>query len=117
MKLDNLATFVLDEADRMLDMGFIGDIRRLLTKLPSKRQTLFFSATMPDEIVRLSRSMLHHPVRIEVTPASSTVDEVEQCVYFVEKPEKRKLLVELLEEYEDKDPLEKGKVIHSSILA
>ena len=114
VKLDNLATFVLDEADRMLDMGFIGDIRRLLTKLPSKRQTLFFSATMPDEIVRLSRSMLHHPVRIEVTPASSTVDEVEQCVYFVEKPEKRQLLVELLEEYEDKSVLIFARTKHGA---
>lgn len=114
VKLNNLSTFVLDEADRMLDMGFIGDIRRLLTKLPSKRQTLFFSATMPDEIVRLSRSMLHHPVRIEVTPASSTVDEVEQCVYFVEKPEKRQLLIELLQDYEDKSALIFSRTKHGA---
>ena len=114
VKLDHLSTFVLDEADRMLDMGFIGDIRKLLTKLPSKRQTLFFSATMPDEIVRLSRSMLHHPVRIEVTPASSTVEEVEQCVYFVEKPEKRQLLIELLEDYEDKSVLIFSRTKHGA---
>ncbi len=81
----------------MLDMGFIADIRRLLPILPTKRQTLFFSATMPKDIVNLSRSILSTPTRVEVTPVSSAVDTVEQGVYFVEKPEKRKTSCFLVE--------------------
>lgn len=94
--LDRIEYFVLDEADRMLDMGFIHDIKRLLPLLPKKRQTLFFSATMPAEIARLADTILNRPVKIEVTPVSSTVDTIEQSVYFVEKNDKRNLLTELL---------------------
>ena len=91
INLKALEFFVLDEADRMLDMGFIHDIRRILKLLPAKRQTLFFSATMPPEIETLANSMLTHPEKVEVTPASSTVDTISQSVYFVEKKEKKRL--------------------------
>mgnify|MGYP001222841860 CR=1 FL=1 len=96
INLNHIHHFVLDEADRMLDMGFIHDIRRLLPKLPKKKQTLFFSATMPSSIAKLSRSILHKPVRVEVAPVSSVVDTIEQYVYFVEKQEKKDLLINLL---------------------
>ena len=96
INLKPLEFFVLDEADRMLDMGFIHDIRRILKLLPAKRQTLFFSATMPPEIETLANSMLTHPEKVEVTPASSTVDTISQSVYFVEKKEKKDLLIHLL---------------------
>ena len=105
IRLDDVRHFVLDEADRMLDMGFIHDVKRLLPKLPPKKQTLFFSATMPDSIDRLAKSLLHNPARdsmltnpkkVEVTPVSSTVDTIQQSVYFVEKKEKKDLLLHLL---------------------
>jgi ATP-dependent RNA helicase RhlE len=97
ISLQQIQMFVLDEADRMLDMGFINDVRKIVAKLPVKRQTLFFSATMPTEIVRLSQNILNNPVKIEVTPVSSTAETVEQAVYFVEKEDKRSLLIHLLQ--------------------
>ena len=90
--------FVLDEADRMLDMGFIHDVRKVLAQLPTQRQSLFFSATMPDEIIKLSNTILTNPAKVEVTPASSTADTVVQKMYMVEKDDKRSLLLHLLED-------------------
>lgn len=98
ISLKYLDYFVLDEADRMLDMGFIHDIKRILPLLPKKRQSLFFSATMPPEIERLAGTILHEPQKVEVTPASSTVDKIDQSVYFVEKGEKVSLLTHLLKD-------------------
>lgn len=96
INLQSLEIFVLDEADRMLDMGFIHDVKKVIKSLPEKRQTLFFSATMPEEIQSLAKMMLKNPVKVEVTPPSSTVDKIEQRVYFTNKPDKRKLLLHLL---------------------
>ncbi|MET0879040.1 MAG: DEAD/DEAH box helicase, partial [Tardiphaga sp.] len=94
--LDRVDVFVLDEADRMLDMGFIHDIRRIVTKLPAKRQTLFFSATMPREITELANSMLKDPVRVAVTPAATTVERIDQRVILVDRGAKSDLLAQLL---------------------
>jgi len=94
--LQHIKMFVLDEADRMLDMGFIHDVKKIIAKLPVHRQTLFFSATMPKEIQSLANSILTNPVKVEVTPVASTVDAIKQEVYFVEKPEKKNLLFHLL---------------------
>ncbi|MEX0779628.1 MAG: DEAD/DEAH box helicase [Balneolales bacterium] len=96
VSLDDIQIFVLDEADRMLDMGFINDIKKLLAVLPKKRQTLFFSATMPPEIAKLSKSILHNPERVQVTPESSTVDAIRQGLYYVDKGNKKNLLVDVL---------------------
>ena len=94
--LHYLKIFVLDEADRMLDMGFINDVKKIITKIPQKRQTLFFSATMPPEIQKLANTILVDPVKVEVTPPSSTADTIDQSLYFVEKGDKKKLLIHLL---------------------
>lgn len=96
VRLDQLKTFVLDEADRMLDMGFIHDVKKIITKIPAKRQTIFFSATMPAEISKLAATILTNPVRVEVTPVSSTANTVKQEIYFVDKNSKRSLLLHLL---------------------
>lgn len=98
ISLSDIEIFVLDEADRMLDMGFIHDIKKLLAVLPKKRQTLFFSATMPPEIVKLSNSILHNPRKIEITPESPTVEAIQQGIYFVDKGNKKKLLVDVLKD-------------------
>jgi ATP-dependent RNA helicase RhlE len=98
VSLANIRWFVLDEADRMLDMGFIHDVKRIIAQLPTKRQTLFFSATMPAEIQSLASSLLHDPVRVEVTPVSSTAETVSQAVYHVDKKNKPRLLLHLLED-------------------
>jgi ATP-dependent RNA helicase RhlE len=98
IQLDNIEMFILDEADRMLDMGFIHDVKKVISKLPAKRQTLFFSATMPSEISSLANSILRDPVRVEVTPVSTTAETVVQAMFYVEKNDKRKLLAHLLED-------------------
>ena len=98
LSIEKLEIFVLDEADRMLDMGFIHDIRKVLTMLPPKRQNLFFSATMPPEIKKLSSSILVKPTFVEVTPVSSTAEKIEQAVYFVERTNKKNLLKLLLKD-------------------
>lgn len=100
--LDHLDMFILDEADRMLDMGFIHDVKKVIRQLPQQRQTLFFSATMPPQIAQLANSILHQPVRVEVTPVSSTAEKIEQSVYFIPKQQKKDLLVHLLHQRKDR---------------
>jgi len=99
--LNHLEVFVLDEADRMLDMGFIHDVKRVITKLPAKRQTLFFSATMPPDIQQLANTILTNPVKVEVTPVSSTAETIQQHIYYVSKNDKRNLLIHLLQKNQD----------------
>lgn len=96
IRLDQLQVFVLDEADRMLDMGFIHDVKKIIGKLPQKRQTLFFSATMPPEIQQLATVLLTNPARVEVTPPSTTVERIDQSLFHVAKAEKPELLLHLL---------------------
>jgi ATP-dependent RNA helicase RhlE len=114
IKLDTIRHFVLDEADRMLDMGFIHDIKRLLPMLPKQKQTLFFSATMPQDIATLSKTILNNPVRVEVSPTSSVVDTLEQQVYYVEKQEKQDLLIRLLKEKRPQSALVFSRTKHGA---
>lgn len=100
LHFDNIEYFILDEADRMLDMGFIHDLRKIVARLPQDRQNLMFSATMPPAIARLAASFLHNPERVDVSPPSSTVERIEQQVCFVEKADKKLLLAQLLRELE-----------------
>ena len=100
VNLQGLEIFVLDEADRMLDMGFIHDVRRVIAVLPKIRQTLFFSATMPPEIRKLSEQILRQPTRIEVTPVSTTAEKIDQSIYFVEKKQKTGFLIQLIKKME-----------------
>ena len=106
ISLAHIKVFVLDEADRMLDMGFVHDVKKIIVRLPELRQTLFFSATMPNEIQGLANAILSNPVKVEVTPASSTADTIQQSMYFVEKKDKPSLLKHLL-----KDPAIKSALI------
>lgn len=98
IKLNQLEFFVLDEADRMLDMGFVHDVKKVIKLLPNKRQSLFFSATMPPAIVTLAGTILKNPVKVEVTPVSSTADTIRQSVFFVDKANKNSLLLHILQD-------------------
>jgi len=98
ISLDTIKLFVLDEADRMLDMGFINDIKKIIAMLPQKRQSLFFSATMPSNIVKLSKTILNDPIKVEVTPASSTAETVNQFLYYTNRTNKNELLLHIIKE-------------------
>ena len=105
ISLDHIKFLVLDEADRMLDMGFVHDVKKIIAKVPQKRQTLFFSATMPKEIQQLADSILNDPEKVEVTPVSSTADTIQQELFYVEKNDKRALLAHILKDKEIKTAL------------
>lgn len=96
--LKDVELLILDEADRMLDMGFIHDVKKIIAKTPSQRQTLLFSATMPGAIAQMANSILRNPVKVEITPVSSTVDTIRQYLYYVDKGNKRDLLIHLLQD-------------------
>jgi ATP-dependent RNA helicase RhlE len=101
LSLKDLEVFVIDEADRMLDMGFIHDVKKVVQLLPKKRQSLFFSATMPDSIIELANTILENPKHVEVTPPATTVEKIDQSIRHVASTDKRKALLQILDERED----------------
>ena len=114
LDLSHVEIFVLDEADRMLDMGFIHDVRRVLKLLPEKKQTLFFSATMPPEVQSLVDALLHDPAKVAVTPISSPVEVIRQSLYYVDKPNKSKLLAHLVSQPGVKNALVFSRTKHGA---
>ena len=114
VRLDHVETFVLDEADRMLDMGFIHDVRRIAAKLPQKHQTLLFSATMPAEVEKLAMDLLHNPESVKVDPVSSTVKKIDQSLYMVDKANKKLLLAKLLKESDVENALVFSRTKHGA---
>ncbi len=98
INLKHIKIFILDEADRMLDMGFINDVKKVIAKTPSKKQTLLFSATMPPSIEKMSKTILNSPVKIEITPESTTVDSIDQYLYYVDRENKKDLLLHILKD-------------------
>jgi len=114
VRLNDIEYFVLDEADRMLDMGFIHDIRKIIEKLPSKRQSLFFSATMPKSIVELSRKIVHNPQKIEATPQTTTAETIQQYLYYTNKSAKKDLLLHILDNPEISQALLFTKTKHGA---
>lgn len=114
VSLKDIKYFVLDEADRMLDMGFVQDVRRVIARLPERKQTLFFSATMPPEIKQLADMLLHNPVKVEVTPVSSTAETIDQAIYYVDKQNKRALLTHILKDESIKTALVFARTKHGA---
>ncbi|WP_240163834.1 DEAD/DEAH box helicase [Spirosoma taeanense] len=114
ISLRDVQFFVLDEADRMLDMGFIHDVKKVIAKLPERRQSLFFSATMPPDVAKLADTILYKPAKVEVTPVSSTADTIQQAMYFVSKEDKRKLLVHVLNDNRIKSALVFARTKHGA---
>lgn len=114
LTLETIKMFVLDEADRMLDMGFIHDVKKIIKLLPHKRQSLFFSATMPAAIVELSKTILNNPKKIEVTPVSSTAETIKQYLYYTNRDSKKDLLFYILEKYEIEQVLVFSRTKHGA---